>query len=91
MGGNPSQSEDSEWVSGSNKDYGGGGSSIRDWGAHMQILGNGNGGKIGDTEYYSRGKQVIISRAHWGLGGYIWEAGEPTMGLETLGHGIGTS
>ena len=39
-------------------------------GAHMWILGNGNGGKIGDTKYYSWGKQVIISRGHWDLGGY---------------------
>ena len=29
-------------------------------GAHMWILGNGNGGKTGDTRYFSGGEQVII-------------------------------
>ena len=51
----------------------------------------GYGEKRGDIKYYSWGKQVIISRGHQGLGGYIWGAGESNMGLETSGHGIGTS
>ena len=47
------QSEDSEWVWGLNKEYGGEGSSIRDWGAHIWVVGSGNGGQTGDTKYYS--------------------------------------
>ena len=50
------QSQKTEQVWESNQVYGGRGSSIRDWGTHMWILGNGNGGKIGDTKYYSWGE-----------------------------------
>ena len=41
-------------------------SQVLETGGSYADTGNGNGGKIGDTKYYSWGKQVIISRGTLG-------------------------
>ena len=69
LGRNLSESEDSEEVWGSKKEYGGRGSSIRDRGVICRYWGMGRKEEtqssiMGETGHHSR-------EGHWDLGGYI--------------------